>query len=91
MSSGISHKNIDVMDTKDQDDTYQSFFRHHLWIMLEEWKLEHFFHVRMTVGEIRKHLGFYGPIAEYMEQLENGNVWLYLIVKTNFFVITQCH
>ena len=84
MGSGNPHKKVDVAGTKDQGNTSQSFSRHHLCMMLEEWKLEHLYHVRLTAEEISSHPGFYDPVVEYMEQLENGNVWLDIYCKDKF-------
>ena len=42
---GISHKKVDATGTKDQEETYQIFLRRHLYMMLEEWKLEHSCHI----------------------------------------------
>ena len=75
VNSGISHKKVDAMGKNDQEDTSQFFLRHRLCMMLEEWKLEHFCHVRLTTEEFGNRQGFYDSVAEYMGQLENGNVW----------------
>ena len=64
---GSSHKKVDAAGTKYQEDTSQIFLRHRLCMMLEEWKLEHFCHIRLTAEEIGNHSGFYNLVAEYME------------------------
>ena len=67
VNSGISCRKVDAVVTKYQEVTSQSFLRHHLCMILEEWKLENFCHVRLIAEEFGNHPDFYDPVADYME------------------------
>ena len=69
MSSGIPWRKVDAIVIRDLDVTSQRILERCLCMMLEEWKVEHFFYVRQMTREFSSHQGFYDPVVEYMEEL----------------------
>ena len=83
-NSEILHREVDATVANDPRLSSHGFLECNSGMVLEEWKLEHFCHVKQMAGGFRGLRGFYDPVAEYMDKLGNSNVCLYIYCKDQF-------